>query len=163
MGTVTQYNFSNIQSALGGANPISINEYYRGGPYVPTTRSTTTNTRNPPTGNLSPFNSPPYNFWEVGYTSSTGPSGVTGYNSFYRNNVSTNLSFLGYVTLSSYTSGNTTTYRSSYFSGYEDTGNYFSQWRIYEVVTSTSTVSINTGVPSSGQISISQLYGAENP
>jgi hypothetical protein len=38
--------------------------------------------------------------------------------------------------------------------------NYFG---IYKITTTGGTVSINTGVPSSGQISISQLYGAENP
>jgi hypothetical protein len=37
MGTVSQYKMSNFQSALGGSNPVSLSEYYRGVTYVPTT------------------------------------------------------------------------------------------------------------------------------
>jgi hypothetical protein len=34
--------FTNIQTEFGGTNPIGLNEYYRGGPFVPVSSSTTT-------------------------------------------------------------------------------------------------------------------------
>jgi hypothetical protein len=34
--------FTNIQTEFGGTNPIGLNEYYRGGPFVPVSTSTTT-------------------------------------------------------------------------------------------------------------------------
>lgn len=34
--------FVNIQTEFGGTNPIGLNEYYRGGPYVPVSSNTTT-------------------------------------------------------------------------------------------------------------------------
>lgn len=157
MGTVTQYNLDNVQAALGGANPISMSEYYRGGAYVPTTRTITVQTRDPSSGD---YYSSAY-LWRhdsSGYNpGSTAGSTLAFWNSATIVNTSSNVS--------SVTSGNTTTYRGSFRSfSYDGTygisSNYFG---VYRITTSTSTVSINTGVPSSGTISISQLYGAENP
>lgn len=34
--------FTNIQTEFGGTNPIGLNEYYRGGPFVPVSSNTTT-------------------------------------------------------------------------------------------------------------------------
>ena len=34
--------FTNIQTEFGGTNPIGLNEYYRGGPFVPVSTSTAT-------------------------------------------------------------------------------------------------------------------------
>jgi hypothetical protein len=153
MGTVTQYNLSNVQSALGGTNPISMNEYYRGGSFVPTTRTVTT--REPSSGDFYSRTSSPLYYWSSAFFY----NGVSGGNGIYWNS-----SFLGNFsgTASSVTIGSFTYFKTALverlFSGY---GTYDDYHRIYR--TSTSTVSINTGVPSSGQISISQLFGAENP
>jgi hypothetical protein len=141
MGTVTQYNLQNVQAALGGSNPISMNEYYRGGSFVPTTRSVTT--REPSSGV----------YYSVSYqwnTSAGTPAFCLG---FIWNGTTTNVN----QNVSSFSTGGST-----YFQGtLQVSGKSVDQYSIFR--TTTSTVSINTGVPSSGTISISQLFGAENP
>jgi hypothetical protein len=153
MGTVTQYNMANIQTALGGTNPISLDEYYRGGPFVPTSRTVTV--REPSSGDFYNRTSSPLYYWNDGVTYS---GTVLGFGIYW------NGTFLGNFSGSatSITISGFTYFRGTFFArvatGY---GFYDDFYGIYR--TSTSTVSINTGVPSSGQISISQLFGAENP
>ena len=161
MGTVTQYNLANVQAALGGANPISMSEYYRGGAYVPTMRNNVV--REPTSGEYysgaSGANGYAYsgNYrWDAGYennglgvrwagTQVYGPLSIANPNSY-----------------TSVTAGGYTYYRGSFgaFVGDGYTGIYYT-YAVYR--TSGSTVAINTGVPISGAISLSQLYGAENP
>lgn len=148
MGTVTAYNMASIQSALGGSNPISLSEYYRGGAYVPTTRSTTV--RDPTSGEY--WNSVNNWWWEV-------------YDSVVTFRVYWNRTNLGFQTPGSATSWSNGGYiyyrgslRSTYYPPYSPPTFYYGVYRTYS-----SSVSINTGVPSSGSISISQLYGAANP
>jgi len=141
MGTVTQYNLQNVQSALGGSDPISMSEYYRGGSFVPTTRSTTT--REPSSGE---YYSGSYQ-WN---TSAGDPGYCVG---FIWNGTTTNVG----QRVTSFSTGGST-----YFQGtLQSSGKSVDSYSIFR--TTTSTVSINTGVPSSGTISISQLFGAENP
>jgi len=141
MGTVTQYNLQNVQSALGGSDPISMSEYYRGGSFVPTTRSTTT--REPSSG--------AYYSGSYQWVTSAGDSGYCV--GFYWNGVETSVG----QRVTSFSTGGST-----YFQGtLQASGKSLDQYSIFR--TTTSTVSINTGVPSSGTISISQLFGAENP
>lgn len=151
MGTVTQYNLANVQAALGGANPISMSEYYRGGAYVPTSRTTTV--REPTSGENYNYPSSPYTWWET-QTSAAQYSMARWSGAIY--------TVSGTSTLTSITSGSSTYYRGSYRTSVSDP--YSNSYNIYALyrITTTST-SINTGVPSSGTISISQLYGAENP
>ena len=143
MGTVTQRNLANVQAALGGANPISMSEYYRGGAYVPTTR--TISTREPASGEAFSF-SPPTRYWYIG--------GTSAYMIFEP--------FQGFVMVgnsftTSYSSGGATYFRGS-------SGSCFCGAIYYGLYrTATSSTSINTGVPSSGAISLNQLLGAENP
>lgn len=148
MGTVTAYDMASIQSALGGSNPISLSEYYRGGSFVPTTASTSV--REPSSGEYFTQGASGY-WWAASTTSGAGNFGVywNGFLVFSANATS--------ITVGAYT----------YFRGSLRINNsgcpcdpYYG-YGIYR--TSTSTTSINTGVPSSGQISISQLYGARNP
>jgi hypothetical protein len=144
MGTVTAYNLSNVQTALGGVNPISMNEYYRGGSYVPTTASS----REPTTGEY--YNEYSY-FWRT-----YGP--VNGNVSMiYWNGV--NLSESVPAGATSYTISGYTYYKGTFYTSYVDEYTSYSQYGIYR----TSSTSINTGVPSSGTISIFQLFGARNP
>ncbi len=151
MGTVTQYNLSNVQSALGGSNPISMSEYYRGGAYVPTSR--TVNVREPSSGEYYNYPNTPYTWWEA-QTSVAKYSMARWFGSIF--------TVSGNSSLTSITSGSSTYYRGSYRTNVSDPyGNSYNIYAIYR--TTTSTTSINTGVPSSGAISISQLYGAENP
>jgi hypothetical protein len=148
MGTVTAYNMSNIQSALGGSNPISLSEYYRGGAYVPTTRSTTV--REPTSGEYYNWPSNPYTWWER-------QVGVLVYVRWFGT-----LPTTAGQAATSVSAGGYTYFRGSYRQFLSDPyGNSYELYGIYR--TSGGTTSINTGVPSSGTISISQLYGAENP
>lgn len=154
MGTVTQYNLANVRDALGGGNPVYMSNYYRGGPYVPTTRNVTV---------------------------TEGPFYQTYYNAYYSLNdliygwVNSDVIFgtdYAYYTWNYARSGNlpynTTSTVSggiTYFRGaYVGNLNGSSRQPAYQVSRQySSTQSINTGVPSSGTISISQLYGAANP
>jgi hypothetical protein len=138
MGTVTQYNLANVQAALGGANPISMSEYYRGGPYVPTTRTTTVSE--------GPLYQQSVYEWFVQFSFLTIYwAGAAVY------------STSSYGGGTSIAVGSTTYFRGSLMASSFGTQRYQVS-RQYP-----STTSINTGVPGSGTISISQLYGAANP
>ena len=148
--------FSQLQSHFGGGNPIYMSEYYRNGSYVPSiytvTTTTTTTTRSPGSGsNYSVWNGSSGYEWRVIGTSSTqiywGSSTITtGASS----------------SATSYTSGGWTYYRSTFV-----VQNYsIYRYRIYRqqttTSTSTTTTNINTGIPSSGTISMNQFYGGQN-
>jgi hypothetical protein len=154
MGTVTQYNLANVQAALGGANPISMSEYYRGGAYVPTSRTTTV--REPASGSTY-INSGSFatnnHYWVY---ASDGSYFAIAFNS--RNAIYNGTGFASTVT-----SGGYTYYRDTLQTS--GTNIYTGVTYYYHAVyrTSTGTSSINTGVPGSGAIAISQLYGAANP
>lgn len=151
MGTVTQYNLANVQAALGGANPISMSEYYRGGAYVPTSRTTTV--REPTSGENYNYPSSPYTWWEVIYTPFSSVTVRWSGAEFYAG---------ANINITSATSGGYTYFRGSYRGTVSDP--YGGGYYLYGVYrTSSSTTTINTGVPASGQISLSQLYGAANP
>lgn len=150
MGTVTQYNLANVQAALGGANPISMSEYYRGGAYVPTSRTVTV--REPSSGDSYARGSTD---WQV--INSTGTSFYWG-GSFVA-------SAFGAGT-TSLVSGIYTYYRGGYRETTNEGNSYYGFFTLVHYAayrTYSSTATINTGVPSSGTISISQLYGAANP
>lgn len=151
MGTVTQYNMANIRDALGGSNPVSLSQYYRGGPRVPTTRTVTV--RDPSSGEYLNRSGPLF-FWFQSLTYGGSPLGAA----FWWNSASTNA---GGGEPTSFTTGGFTYFRGTFNErrfGDHTIEDFYGIFR-----TSSSTVSINTGVPSSGQISISQLFGAENP
>lgn len=150
---------SQIQSEFGGSNPISINEYYRGGSRVPAqiTEQTSSNI----TYWVSPVRSSgPYtNAWvTLDATNAGGPKQIN----IYKN---------GSAVVVGYTPSDALT-RTSYYSG----GSYirenlqasyvlanFSEKRLYafrNVNYYTNTITVNTNVPSSGKISFSNFYGA---
>lgn len=142
MGTVTQYDLANVQAALGGANPISMSEYYRGGPYVPTT-ATTTVTEGPfYASNSYEFTQTTAGIVTIYWAGSLITQGSYGA-------TVTSVSYGGYVYL-----------RGEFVSG---SGSSFSPRRYYISRQYSTSVAINTGVPSSGSISLSQLLGARNP
>lgn len=147
MGTVTQANLANVRDALGGTNPVSMSQYYRGGPRVPATR--TVITRDPPSGEYYSL-SGTVRYWRNYF--GAGFSDVQG-SAF-------GLGAGGPANATSLTAGGWTffrgTLRVSNADGYPL--NLHAVWR-----QQSSTTNINTGVPASGQISISQLVGAENP
>jgi hypothetical protein len=134
---------ANLQSEYGGANPISISEYYRNGPYVPNSITTGTTVTEGPFYNSG---SPAY-VWIGGYDntneilqiiwngSSLNPSGASG---------------------TSWTSGIYTYYRGAQQSDDGKSNRYYSVSRTYG---SSTTTYVNQNVPTSGQISLSQFYG----
>ena len=134
--------FSQLQSHFGGGNPISMSEYYRNGSYVPSiyTQTTTTTTTQGPTYHYS-------NYYVTDYSGSTS----------FRWNGSW---IVQNTTGNSYTTGGWTYYRDAYKfnDGY---GNWY--WiRRSRTTSSTTTTNINTGIPSSGTISMNQFYGGRN-
>ena len=168
---------SQVQAVMGGANPISLSEYYRGGAYVPATKSVSTTVYEPTsgyyyttTGGLGSGN--PNSFWwldamvsgptypPIGYDPAI--AGIRWFGTYISYNVGNR-----YTT--SYTSGGYTYERGPYQVAYSSSDGLYGPYHTTEYYSvrrwyvSTSTISINTGVPSSGTISLSNLYGAEKP
>lgn len=140
---------SQVQSEYGGGNPISMSEYYRSGSYV--LGSGTTTTRQPTSGDAGGGLGVTNWFVNAGQNNGTyavywSGSSVTG---FLAGNHSSPTS----VTI-----GTITYYRGSY----QAYNQYLSRYRygIYRVIT--ATVNLNTGVPSSGAISLTNFYGGTN-
>lgn len=127
---------SEVQSVFGGSNPISMSEYYRGGANVPSTGS----------GSYSAW----YGQYDPSYY-------VTDWGDIVWNNTyigafaanATSATFGGY------------TYQMGALWDYVF-GKYTSIL-YYEVRRAQTSVSINTGIPSSGTISMSQFYGGRDP
>lgn len=142
-----------LQTQLGGSSPASMSEYYRGGSYVPATRTTTVTEG--PYWRPHSYTSGRYEWDTYG---GSYPNGT--YLQIWWANV--NIVFVtngpGYT---SYTTGGYTYYRGTYrgviSAGYDS----WWSWEVYR--TYTTTTSINTSVPSSGTISMNQFYGAANP
>jgi hypothetical protein len=126
---------SQVQSEFGGANPVSMSEYYRGGSYVPTTGA----------GSYSSYQgslqSPRYYF--------TG-DGIVVWNNSQVANVSAGAT--------SATAGGYTYQRGSL---YTTIASKYTTVYYYYVRRGTAAASINTGIPSSGTISMNQFYGGQ--
>lgn len=135
---------SQVQSVLGGGNPISMSEYYRGGAYTPATVSQPYAVTEGPYFNNS-------NRWLVfaGNYADTILFGGTHWNQGYGRNM-TSYSVSGY-----------TFYRGAYVRINSDkiVGNYY-EYYISRSYWASSSTNVNTGVPSSGTISMSNFYGA---
>lgn len=141
----------NIQTVMGGPNPASLSEYYRGGTYVPSTRTVTTSE--------GPFYSQTYPlyYWEVIYGVAEGSPPVY-YSHIQGQWNNTFVGLVGDEYTTSYTTGGYTYYKGSFM--YYD-GSDSSFYRISR--SSTTTTNINTNVPTSGTIKLSNFYGAEKP
>jgi hypothetical protein len=155
MGTVTQYNLANVRDALGGGNPVYMSNFFRGGPYVPANRTVGYTAREPASGDnyiRSWFGGTSY-FW---YENSQGVKGIYWNNTYVHE---------GGVGASAVTIGGITYYRGAFKESATGSKSNVVTWfyGIYRTYPSSYQQAINTGVPSSGTISISQLYGAANP
>ncbi len=154
MGTVTSsgvISLNAIKEALGGPTSPALSNYYRGGAYTPSTKTVSTVVREPSSGEY-------YNYPIYGWVRQS----ETNFGYIRWNN--TTITDAAGFSAASYTSGGWTYYRGSH----RDFQNDENGWGIYYAALyrqqgSTTNVSINTGVPSSGQISMSQFYGAEKP
>lgn len=150
----------NLQNEFGGSNPISISEYYRGGGLVPSTRTTFVTTYEPGPGSsnfAAASLSSPLNGWAQRQDS---PYTVR----IFWNSDTQLVEFSGTSlgSPSSYTTGGWTYYRSATatFTNIPFAGANYYVWSIRRQQTSSTVVNINTSVPTSGQISLSNFYGA---
>lgn len=151
---------NDIRNLFGGPASPSMANYYRGGTYIPATKSSTT--REPSSGQ----------YFSEGFSAylwGTRPSGnavgsangqVFGGNLVYWNGF---LATVGFGVINSATISGATYFRGSFVYGFYISKNNYTEnfWGIYRETTTTT--NINTGIPTSGQISISQFYGAEKP
>jgi hypothetical protein len=148
-GAISQ---GNLQTEYGGANPISANEYYRGGAYVNTTRSTSSTV---------------YSSWYLNcltYGCCQQSAWYDGTNSWYAwkwNGAQVTTSpWPNSNGVYTFTTGGYTYYHGKYNGGYYlYTNNSYS---IRRSNVQTSTIDVNTTVPSSGTISLNQYYGQGN-
>ncbi len=159
---------NHIKTLFGGPASPALSNYYRGGAYIPSTKSTTTSVREPSSGNyyqIGSGGSVVSYYWTV-FNSGFTPGDQNGTNRYMWNRFPNQgeLSIGGGV-INSFTSGIYTYYKGSYRGHTYDSYNGLtnSYWGIYRTYQSSTTVNINTNVPTSGQISISQFYGAEKP
>ena len=161
MGTVTQYNLANVRDALGGSNPVSMSQYYRGGARVPASRVVLSNDgpRYTLSGSGGVLN---YN-WRVWISGGSYYSGFT-WGGDPASKVGIVYINVGGSGVTSYSYGGATYLRGSYVQTVGSGSAISPRFDYYRITRQTSsTTTINTGVPSSGALSISQLYGAQNP
>jgi hypothetical protein len=156
---------NDIRNLFGGPASPSMANYYRGGAFIPATKSTSV--REPSSGQFF------IDVFPGSYLWTTRPSGNSIGNPngqvFGGNIVNWNNPYIvaqqsvGNGVLTSATIGGATYFRGTFQNGfYVAKGNFTeNRWGIFRETTTTT--SINTGIPTSGQISISQFYGAEKP
>ncbi len=138
---------NDILTMFGGGTPAPITNYYRAGAFIP---ATGTSVREPATGDY--YSSSNTEWRDVIVTGAPGGASVFWFNP------STPVAN-GPVGATSITVGNTTYYRAAYVTGSGSYGITTSKYRVYRIIIP----QINTGIPSSGAISLSQFYGAEKP
>lgn len=144
---------ANLNSFFPGSG-TAMSNFYRGGGRVPATKTVTTTTREPTSGERYDISGGPFtSYW---YTNSVEGRWAVWNNATVATPASDDTT--------SVTVGNVTYFRGT-LRAYDAPpyGATIAYYAIYRTVTSTSTVNINTGIPSSGQISLSQFYGAETP
>lgn len=149
---------NDIKTIFGGPTSPSLGNYYRAGTFIPASKSVLVTTTE------GPFYSIPYRWY----------NGIVNYPSYiFWNGV--RVAYPAY-NATTYTTGSTTYVRGTVmynYAAYEtDTSGIgkgifrYVAWDAYQVSKSTSVIgsqAINTGIPSSGAISLSQFYGAERP
>ena len=131
--------FLNLQNEFGGANPISLSEYYNGGAYVPSSSYG---------AYVDNYNSSTY-YW--GYYSPSNPwlKWFNEHNQF--------------VTVSSpydtYISNGIEYSRGSFVTS---TVNYVGRFYLFRIKRRTVGIAANSSIPTSGLISMNQFYGSSN-
>jgi hypothetical protein len=132
---------SQIQTEFTGANPISMSEYYKNGPYVPSTVAAAAGA------------------WEDG----TGPISSTHflYDRYYRRLIirwDGAVTYVGYNVSGVYPvfSQNGYDYEPGAYNYAQSTRYYYNARRR---ITAGGSEIVNTGIPTSGTISMSQFYG----
>lgn len=138
-GTVS---ISEIQSEFGGASPVAISQYYRGGDRVPSTKETTSTS----IGAWSSFEYQPFSGTPRYFYENSGP--IRWDDQLVRSSST--------VEFGSYLSGGFRYERGSL----QGSGQYSVRRRTES--TTTTTTDVNQSVPTGGEVSFSDYYGAEN-
>lgn len=128
---------SQVQGEFGGSNPISMSEYYRNGSYVPSTITTTTTTSW--YSQMSPLWS-----WIV-------PAGTSTYQAYW-NGTNVGSGSGSSITVSGYTYDVGSLWNT--ISDKSGTTYYYEIRR-----TGSTSTTVNSSVPTSGTISMSNFYG----
>lgn len=128
---------SQVQGEFGGSNPISMSEYYRNGSYVPSTITTTSTTGW--YGQMSPLWT-----WYVA-------SGTSTYTAYW------NGTYIGSGSGGSITVGGYTYNVGSIWNTISDKYGTTTYYQIRR--TGSTSTTVNSGIPTSGTISMSQFYG----
>ena len=147
--------FGQLQSEFGGSNPIGINEYYRGGSYVPSTIGG-------PAGSWGSYITPTTTYrWQVLWSGSSLLSVQLKWNgtTVYSTTTQSNANLTQFSGVSGYDYGRGTLYSTSGGSKHDP----FTT-KLYKIRrrTSASSQTVNTGIPASGTISMNQFYGGRN-
>lgn len=138
--------FSQIQAEFGGANPISLSEYYRGGSYVPSTIPATI-----PTFIREPASGEAYSRGTTSWVVSYAFGSIT---------INWNGTIIGDIPSgsTSFSSGEYTYYRGALRETLSSTFDKPYYYAIYRTKPSPPKT-VNTDIPSSGAISLSQMRG----
>lgn len=144
---------NNIKTLFGGPVSPSLGNYYRGGTYIPATKSTSTVVREPASGQ---YYSGAYLWWFDTYGGQIYINWANAqvYYQFSQLPSTTSVTVSGVT----YFRGSLQTSGASNTKGY--TRDYYGVYRTY---VTNSTTNINTNIPTSGAISLSQFYNAEKP
>lgn len=133
-----EISLAQVQSEFGGSNPIEMSEYYRGGSYVPTTLGGAW------TAWQGTLNSPTY-YWMIDNWNGNASLYWNGSNVANPSVNATTTSAGGYE----YEKG-------SLFNSVESK---YQSLSFYYIRRRTQSATVNTGIPSSGTISMSDFYG----
>lgn len=146
-----QISLLDIANVFGGASPHSINEYYRGGGLVPLNGGE--NTREPSSGYN--YSIDPNYYWSENIS-------VSGVYDLKWNNLTAISGGLGTAGLTSWTNPDGITYyRDTYITSGVDsyTGNTLYYYGIYRFYSTP----LNTDIPKTGQLRLSNFYGGYKP
>lgn len=155
---------NDIRNMFGGPSSPSMANYYRGGAYIPAQKTVTVVERDPPSGEY--YSIGPSAFRQYWYTVGNGnqqPVSSPFQGTAWFGTTSWNVSP---PSATSTTIGDGWTYfrGTNYSNSFDSYTNYSSSlYGIFRTRSTTTTVNINTNIPTSGQISMNQFYGAEKP
>ena len=151
-GTIT---FAQIQAEFGGSGTISLNEYYKNGSYVPSTIGG-------PAGSWGSYVTPTATYrWQVLWSGPTLLSVQLKWNGtvVYSTTTQSNANLTQFNGVSSYDYGRGTLYSTS--GG--NKGDPLTT-KLYKIRrrTSASSQTVNASIPTSGTISMNNMYGGRN-
>ena len=147
--------FSQMQTEFGGANPIALSEYYKNGSYVPSTIGG-------PAGSWGSYITPTTTYrWQVLWNGPTLLSVQLKWNGtvVYSTTTQSNANLTQFNGVSSYDYGRGTLYSTS--GG--NKGDPLTT-KLYKIRrrTSASSQTVNANIPTSGTITMNNMYGGRN-